>query len=491
MTPKLIAVCLAAAMFTAAEPVGVCPANPHYYCWNGQPALLITSAEHYGAVVNAEFDYVAYLDALHAAGLNYTRIYPGYLFEPVGKYMTGNTLGPRPRSLLLPWARSSRPGYMLGGNLFDLDRWDAKYFARMKDFLSQAAARSIVVEICFFNSQYSDTWAISPLYRENNVQGEGDCDWRDAQSLKHRDLVARETAYVRKILEEVNGFDNVILEICDEAASIGTGISAAGPWVAHMADVIRDTEKGLAKRHLIAQEVEGPPGGAMDFSNDPRIAVIVGQYIWGWEAGERGGEMGGLKGLDTRYGANKPVELNETDYYPLNYRGDKIADSRVEAWEFMVGGGAGFNQLNGLFTVENPAGRSPDNDRLFQALASLRAFLTSFDFVRMKPDKAFVTEGPAKGAYWRALADPGRQYALYLHRSSDRRTGSYEATPGDYQENLSVALPKAAYRVEWVEPATGRVLDSSRIETEGGPKKLASPRFEVDLALRIRRLAAE
>src|ERR1019366_4753617 len=155
-------------------------------------------------------------------------------------------------------------------------------------------------------------------------------------------------------------------EICDEPASIGTGISAAGPWVAHMAGVVLATEKGLAKRHLIAQEVEGPAGGAMDFSNDARVSVIVGQYIYGGEPSERGGEMGGLKGLDTRYGANKPIELNETDYYPLHYRGDKIASSRVEAWEFMVGGGAGFNQLNGLFTVENPAGRSPDNERLFQ-----------------------------------------------------------------------------------------------------------------------------
>lgn len=376
-------------------------------------------------------------------------------------------------------------------NLFDLDRWDTRYFARLKDFLSKAQARGIVVEICFFNSQYSDTWPISPLYGENNVQGEGQGDWRDAQSPKHKDVVAREAAYVRKITEEVSGFDNVILEICDEAASIGTGISAAGPWVAHMADVILATEKGLAKKDLIAQEVEGPPGGAMDFSNDPRVSVIVGQYIWGWEAGERGGEMGGLKGLDTRYGANKPIELNETDYYPVNYRGDKIADSRVEAWEFMVGGGAGFNQLNGLFTVENPSGRSPDNERLFQALASLRAFLTGFDFLRMKPDKSFVAEGPAKGVYWRALAEPGRQYALYLHHSSEKRTGSYEVTPGDYQEILAIELPRSRYRVEWVEPATGKVLASSTIESEGRPQKLTSPRFAVDVALRVRRAATE
>ena len=78
-----------------------------------------------------------------------------------------------------------------------------------------------------------------------------------------------------------------------------------------------------------------------------------------------------MKGLDFKYKDNKPIELNETSYYPLWYKGDKVADSRVEAWEFVVGGGAGFNHLNGLFTAENPAGKSPENERLLRALQSL------------------------------------------------------------------------------------------------------------------------
>lgn len=290
-----------AASSISADPIALDRSNPHYYSQNGKPILLITSAEHYGAVVNKEFNFVAYLDALKANGLNYTRIYPGALFEPIGKFMTGNTLGPRPRSLILPWARSRAPGYMLGGNKFDLDRWNPEYFARLKDFVAKAAERGVVVEICFFNSQYSDTWPISALFHENNVQGVGKADWRGAQSLNDADLVRYEEGYVRKITREVNGFDNVILEICDEAASIGSGISLAGPWVSHVVDVVREAERDLPKRHLIAQEVEGPLGGAMDFSSDPRVQVIVAQYIWGWDAGERGGEMGGMKALDTRY----------------------------------------------------------------------------------------------------------------------------------------------------------------------------------------------
>jgi hypothetical protein len=466
-----------------ADPIQTHPSNPHYFLYKGKPTILITSAEHYGAVINKDFDYVTYFDALKAYGLNYTRIYPGALLEPMGKFMTGNTLGPKPRSLIVPWSRSSKPGYLMGGNRFDLDRWDPEYFSRLKDFVTKAAERGIVVEICFFNSQYSDTWPLSPLYYENNVQGIGDCDWRDAQTMKHAALVRREDDYVRKIAQEVNSFDNVILEICDEPASIGTGVALAGPWVGHLIDVVRDAERGLPKRHLIAQEVEGPFGGPMDFSADPRVSLIVAQYIWGRD----GGEMGGMKGLDYKYDLNKLIELNETDYYPRSYRGDKIADSRVEAWEFIVGGGAGFNQLNGLFTATDPAGKTPENDQMLRALANLREFMYSFEFIKMRRDKNFVADGLPSGTYHRALSEPGKQYALYIHHSSDVRSGSYLAVPGTYKEKRTLRMEAGSYSADWVNPASGAIVSSEKFKHEGGSRTLVTPVYTVDIALRIKR----
>jgi hypothetical protein len=107
-----------------AEPIKLDPSNPHYYTFNGQPTILITSAEHYGAVINLDFDYVAYLDALKAYGLNYTRIWPGALLEMVGEFTKDNTMGPRPDRTIVPWLRSNERGYVYGGNKFDLDKWD-------------------------------------------------------------------------------------------------------------------------------------------------------------------------------------------------------------------------------------------------------------------------------------------------------------------------------------------------------------------------------
>ena len=34
------------------QPIAQHPDNPHYFLFQGKPTILITSAEHYGAVVN-------------------------------------------------------------------------------------------------------------------------------------------------------------------------------------------------------------------------------------------------------------------------------------------------------------------------------------------------------------------------------------------------------------------------------------------------------
>jgi hypothetical protein len=471
----------------SAQPIKLHPSNPHYYEFNGQPTVLITSAEHYGAVINLDFDYVAYLDALKAYGLNYTRIWPGALLEMVDEFVKDNTMGPRPDRTIVPWLRSNVPGYVYGGNKFDLNKWNPEFFARLRDFIVKAAERGIVVEICFFNSEYTHRWPLSPLYYQNNIQGVGKCDFKDAQTLKYPDLVERQSEYVAKITREVNNYDNVILEICDEP-SLYTPHAEAGPWVGRLLEVVHDTESTLPKKHLVAQEVEGGIGGPIDYSASPLLNIIVGQYVWGPEDGTE--QMGGMKGLDYEYGHNKPIEFNETPFYPFWYRkGDPVADSRVEAWEFIVGGGASFNHLNCRYTIENPAGKTPDNALILSALRNLKTFIYSFDFVKMSPDKSFVVSGIPGGTYCRGISQRGEQYALYHHHSvleeSDKEY--YVATPGEYAETLVLGLPGGTYKADWVDPASGSVINSLTFTHQGGDKTLITPEHTVDIALRIKR----
>jgi len=470
-----------------AGPIQLHPANPHYYLFNGRPTILITSAEHYGAVVNLDFDYVKYLDALQAYGMNYTRPYAGAMLELVDEYVKDNPLGPKPRRTVVPWARSNQPGHVYGGNKFDLDKWDPAYFARLKDFIAKAAERGIVVEICFFNSEYVVNWPISPLYFENNIQGVGHCDYEDFQTLRHRDLVERQSAYVSKITQEVNAYDNVILEICDEPSNF-TSHADAGPWVEHLLQVVHDTEAKLPKKHLVAQEVEGPLGGPVDFSASPLLSIIVGQYIWGSDADSD--QMGGMKGLDYKYGCNKPIELNETAWYPAWYHDtDPVAASRVEAWEFMVGGGASFNHLNARFTAADPAGHTPDNAQVLTALRHLKDFIYSFDFVKMRPDKNFVVSGVPAGAYCRGMSQAGEQYALYHHHSTlEHDQMYYLVNPGHYHETLVLDLPGGTYQEDWVDPASGAVITSRTFTHQGGRKHVDTPEHTLDIALRIKRV---
>ena len=62
-------------------PLALHPDNPRYFLFRGKPAVLITSGEHYGAVLNRDFDIMGYLDELAAHGLTLTRTFTGVYCE--------------------------------------------------------------------------------------------------------------------------------------------------------------------------------------------------------------------------------------------------------------------------------------------------------------------------------------------------------------------------------------------------------------------------
>ena len=230
------------------------PANPHYFQWRGRPTILITSGEHYGAVLNLDFDYRRYLDTLAADGLNYTRVFSGAYVEPQGAFnIARNTLAPAAGRFIAPWPRSTQPGYANGGNKFDLSRWDDAYFARLKDFLSYAGTRNIVVELTLFCPMYEDLqWTLSPMRAANNVNGIGEVPRADVYTMgNYGGLLALQESLTRKLVTELNGFDNLFFEICNEPY--------AGPvqlaWQHRIADVIVETERDLPVKHLIAQNI--------------------------------------------------------------------------------------------------------------------------------------------------------------------------------------------------------------------------------------------
>jgi cellulase (glycosyl hydrolase family 5) len=236
------------------RPVSLHPENPHYFMWRGKPAILITSGEHYGAVLNLDFDYVAYLDALAKDRLNNTRIFTGAYAETIGNFkIVNNTLAPAPNRLICPWARSGAPGYAGGGDKFDLTKWDERYFDRLRDFVAKAGARGVVVEVNLFCPFYEDSmWRLSPMNARNNINGVGDIERTNVYTLdKHGGLLPVQEAMTRKIVAELNDFDNVYYEICNEPYFGGVTTE----WQRRIADVIADAQKDFPHKFLISQNI--------------------------------------------------------------------------------------------------------------------------------------------------------------------------------------------------------------------------------------------
>jgi len=459
-------------------PIAISERNPHYFAYRGKEILLITSAEHYGALINKAFDYGRYFKALHEYGLNYTRIYPGTLVEEQGMFMEGNVLAPG-LALTTPWARSDVPGYVGGGNKFDLSRWDGEYFARLEDFLQRAADLGIVVEICLFNGQSPRPWKFSPLHCDANIQNVGQCPVEDFQTLRDKPLVEQQLRYVEKMIEATNRFDNVIYEFIDEPTIYKTQSRLACLWIDAMIDKAIETEQRLPKKHLLAQQLEY----GVNYADDDRIAIVTTQYVEGTCR-----QVGGTPALDNIYHFDKPVEDNETAFLPMWYVCDKVAASRLEAWEFMVGGGAAFNQLNGYFTVDNPTGDDATNQKILSGLRNLRTFLEGLPFAAMARDRRTVknVSVPAK---INGISEPGQHYAFYIHHSfpniGDFYCTYYTPGFGAYKPAIEIDIPEGAYDLKWVRPETLEVLREETID--GGRTTIESPEYPLDMAFVITR----
>lgn len=455
--PTILAMLQLSAM---AKPISLHPDNPHYLLFRGKPTILIGSTEHYGAVLNWDIDYGRYLYALEESGLNVTRTFSGAYMEANQAFnITNNTLAPKPEKLLCPWARSETPGYANGGNKFDLTKWDERYFLRLRNFVNLADKRGVIVEMVLFCPYYEDSmWNLSPLNAANNVNGVGAVKRTDANTLKNGNLLDVQLAMVRKIVGELNEFDNVYFEICNEPYFGGVTLD----WQAKIADTIVATEADLPNKHLIAQNIAN---GKQKIEN-PNLAVSIFNFHYATPPDTVG----------MNYALNKIIGDDET-----GFKGNADFTYRKEAWEFILAGGAIYDNLDYSFTSDTPDGtfkyppKQPGggSPALREQLGILRKFINSFDFTKMTPDTGVISSGVPTGGSARALAHAGHAYAIYIH--------------GGNQTNLSLHVPEGKYKVEWINTLTGKIDKSEEVETLGDTLKVASPRYEEDIALKIKR----
>ncbi len=443
------------------NPVSLHPENPHYFIYKNKPTVLITSGEHYGAVINTGFDYITYLDELASRKLNLTRIFTGSYVESSNAFnILNNTLAPVNEKFISPWKRSNEPGYAGGGNKFDLSQWDQAYFRRLKDFLSAARKRGIIVEITLFCPFYEDTlWKLSPMNSRNNINGIDTMPATHVYTLnKNSNLLAMQEQLVRKMVNELNDFDNIFFEICNEPYFGGVTIE----WQHHIADIITAVEKDLPNKHLISQNIAN--GSAKIENPHPAVSIFNFHYAWPPVT------------VPMNYHLNKAIGDDET-----GFRGNTDSTYRIEGWRFILAGGSLYNNLDYSFApgYENGTFKYPakqpggGTDSLRRQLSYLQEFFKSFDFIHMRPDSSLVIKGSLNDAEISVLSEPGKQYAVYFY--------------GSMHASIEIAIPGGEYEASWLNTVTGKYIKKETIKSKNGKAKLSSPSYVADIALRILR----
>jgi hypothetical protein len=467
-----------------AQPISLHPQNPHYFLFKGKPTILITSAEHYGAVLNADFDYKKYLQTLRDEGMNYTRIFVGsYAEVPESFGIQNNSLAPAVGSFIAPWKRVDEPGLFKGEKKFDLNEWNPAFFERLNDFISLADKLGIVVEVTFFCSTYQDfIWERNPFNPGNNINNISmNLERQKSNTIANGILTVFQQKLVQKLVTELNGFDNIFYEIqnepwSDDPQKVMRLLKTLDPepekgswykwaemaspasleWQKLMAKTVVETEAQLPKKHIIAQNYTNFMH-SLDVV-DPNISILNFHYAW-------------PEAVWLNYGWSRPVSFDES-----GFAGSSDSTYLRQAWQFIMAGGAVFNNLDysfyvgkedGIGTNKAPGGGS---SMLRKQLAFLKGFIESLDFVQMKPDFSTVVHAP--GMQVQAISQPGFQYAI--------------AFTGVASKSVKLNLPKGKYTFEYVSPYSGKTLKKGFFtKTKKGFYELKMPGFGEMVALKI------
>ena len=486
-------------MSDAGTPIRNHPENPHYFLYRGRPLVLITATEHYGAVINRNFDYVRYLDEAADKRATLSRCF--LLFRelehtPLNPH---SPCKPRPGEYVAPFARTG-PGYATDGYLkFDLDQWDVEFFRRLNNFLMEAARRDIIVELTLFSNTYSDlVWNLNPFNIKNNVNGVGRIAAQDYNSMVDAALFERQKAYVRKIVREVNAYDNMYLEVCNEPLGGHAGHVSAGEvdaWQDAIRGVIREEEAELPKQHLIFQNAVRRSRGysPLDpyFSEESIDAITC-------HSGERlsYGRMlspplatfmnrdlnlaGIIQLWDACHEGGKPLVFDEDNSCTNGLDEESWTIHRKRAWTTVCSGGH-YDMIDfSMQAAGQEAGTPAARAHIRTWMKHLSTFIHGVDFVHAVPERDFCSQVPPDTVA-ATLANPGREYVIYV---ADKREKGEPGQGEPCSGTLAFNLPAGKYDVQFYGPSCGAFTEEAR-HLDGGEVSLPLGPFAHDIVVHV------
>ncbi len=445
------------------------PQNPHYFLYQNKPTVIVGSGEHYGAVINLEFNYDIYLKTLQGDGLNTTRLFMGAYYERPGAFgIEKNTLAPKEDRLLLPWKKVN--------DKYDLNSWNEAYFIRLHDFMKKAYQAGVIVEINLFSAYYGAGWAYHPFHGNNNINGTPkDLSPNKANTLQNGSIQKFQKAYTRKLVSELNQYDNLFFEIQNEPwaeekdtiliwndyfskdelkepgnnwkNTLEIATQHSKDWHKAVSGWIVAEEKSLPKKHLISHNIANFK--LPIFVTDPDISIYTFHYAH-------------PDAVTMNYYVNKVIGFNET-----GFAGKSDDTYRRQAWRFMMNGGGLFGHLDYSFTLGHedgtdlsnnaPGGGSPALRKYFSILKN---YLQSLKLATLQPDKSFLRH--VEGAFVYAMKD-AQSRVVYLEPILSKPA------------KINLQIPAGNYMVEWTDVLTGKKIKTEKVQFTNKQALIISP----------------
>ncbi len=492
----------------ANPPVRLHPENPKIFEFRGKPLVLVTATEHYGAVLNRPFRFERYVADAADKSQTQTRLF--LLFREFQSARNPySTCKPESTDYIAPFQRTG-PGRASDGlSKYDLARWNPEFFDRLHRFMALTSERGIVVEAVLLSNAYADeVWAVNPLNAANNVNDVEAIPWMDFVTRRHAGLFARQCAYVRKMVEELNHYDNVFFEVCNEpggavAAPGAPTVDEVNDWLCALARLIRETEAKLPCRHLLAgQEAFAyshalpDKGGVQQLSeksfSDFPVEMVNMHPLPNMTYRGKVYDLGQFMSAELHlrelrrycldaYRERKPLNLDE-DNSATRFRDENgWTIHRKRAWTALFCG-AHYDMIDFSILPWLETG-TPDSQKFLRTwMRRLSEYVKSVDVVRARPLEHFLTTQP-ENTVGSVLAVEGEEYHIYLadgRELSDPRAG--EPVAGE----IGFRLPQGGYRATCISPATGE--SPTPAELRGGADATLPLRpFTHDVVVRIDR----
>jgi hypothetical protein len=483
-------------------PIRIHPENPKLFEFRGEPLVLLCATEHYGSVLNRKFRYERYLADHAEKKQTLSRLF--LLFRELQSAQNPySSCKPESTDYISPYPRSGQGVAWDVLPKYDLDQWNPEFFERLHGFLSLASDYGVIVEVVILSNTYNDDiWNLNPLNAKNNINDVETVPFADYMTQRHPKLFERQKALVRKAVEEINPYDNVIIEICNEPGgnAPGEGDHAkpeeVNDWQRALAQVIRETEAGLPNQHLIVgQEAFTWSNWAQTsdlsfgdfFVEVVNIHPLPGTHYQGKEY-----DMGTFMSKQLKLQAVRDYCLaTYPEKKPLNLDEDNVASRfkdfegwtihRKRAWTTLLSG-AHYDYIDFSLIPWLETGTPESQAHIRTWFKHLSEFVHSLDLIKSRPLTGWLREKP-EATLECVFAVEGEDYIVYL---ADQRETTEEGAGDPIEGKLVFDLPEGEFEVASYSPVSGKY--SSSITTNGGEGvEISLPEFVHDIAIRIRK----